>query len=300
MRILVAGSITTFLAISLACSGDSSSSSTSSSRFGEATLAGGFTPDPHTASVIAGGSTSTTDAGWPSSCVGYVETGAPDYVLDLSTMPLARVAACATDDTSLAIKGPDGTWYCDDDTEGTNPVVDLNSPSGTYEVWVGTYSNTTPVSSTLYVTESSGTVCPAPSVDMSGTPVSGTTSLASGFGSEGATVTAGGDTDVDSVPDIPGFCTGNVTESGPTYRVEVAAGASPMRVAACATADTTLLINDGDGEWHCNDDGEEANPVVSLSAPVAGTYDIWVGTYGGGTSSAELKFTETMSGNMCN
>ena len=46
--------------------------------------------------------------------------------------------------------------------------------------------------------------------------------------------------------------------------------------------DTTLLINDGAGNWHCNDDsapGSNLNPLVDLANAPAGQYDVWIGSY---------------------
>jgi hypothetical protein len=51
-------------------------------------------------------------------------------------------------------------------------------------------------------------------------------------------------------------------------------------------ADATLLINDPQGRWRCNDDhpeiegwGNERMPSIDFNSPVTGRYDIWVGTY---------------------
>ncbi|MFT6821899.1 MAG: hypothetical protein ACJATT_005733, partial [Myxococcota bacterium] len=74
-----------------------------------------------------------------------------------------------------------------------------------------------------------------------------------------------------------------------------------LRVASCADSDTTLVINDGSGTWHCNDDEEGSNPVVSVNGPTAGTWDVWVGTYSsGGGSAATLRVSEGISGRLCN
>jgi hypothetical protein len=46
--------------------------------------------------------------------------------------------------------------------------------------------------------------------------------------------------------------------------------------------DTTLVINDPNGRWICNDDFGEStgtNPGISFSTPDDGKYDIWVGVY---------------------
>jgi len=43
--------------------------------------------------------------------------------------------------------------------------------------------------------------------------------------------------------------------------------------------DATLVINDGQGNWHCNDDASGLNPVVDLANAPPGQYDIWIGSY---------------------
>jgi len=43
----------------------------------------------------------------------------------------------------------------------------------------------------------------------------------------------------------------------------------------------TLVIKDGAGNWHCGDDRVGSpNPMVNLSSPPGGQYDIWVGRSG--------------------
>jgi hypothetical protein len=45
--------------------------------------------------------------------------------------------------------------------------------------------------------------------------------------------------------------------------------------------DTTLLVNDGSGNWHCNDDSANGNlnPLVDIANAPAGQYDVWIGSY---------------------
>ncbi|HJL49370.1 MAG TPA: hypothetical protein RMG45_26165, partial [Polyangiaceae bacterium LLY-WYZ-15_(1-7)] len=42
-------------------------------------------------------------------------------------------------DTTLVVRKPDGTFVCDDDSEGMNPMVTGSFPPGQYRVWVGSY-----------------------------------------------------------------------------------------------------------------------------------------------------------------
>ena len=59
-----------------------------------------------------------------------------------------------------------------------------------------------------------------------------------------------------------------------------------------ADDDTVLLVNAPDGSWYFNDDSVGLNPAITFDDPMSGRYDIWVGTYGGGSSSATLAITE--------
>ena len=46
----------------------------------------------------------------------------------------------STDDLTLAVNLPDGTWECNDDAEGLNPGLGFDSPmQGLYNVWVGSF-----------------------------------------------------------------------------------------------------------------------------------------------------------------
>ena len=59
-----------------------------------------------------------------------------------------------------------------------------------------------------------------------------------------------------------------------------------------SNADTTLIINDPNGNWWCDDDsGDGLDPLLSF-VPMSGQYDIWVGSYSGSYSDAELNISE--------
>src|SRR5690606_35132525 len=98
-----------------------------------------FTPDPHTANGAAGGGTdaSTLDP----NCRGWVASR-PDHLLVTSgDFANLRVMARSEQDTTLVIRMPDGTYRCNDDSEGgVNPLVEGAFPAGTYAIFVGTYS----------------------------------------------------------------------------------------------------------------------------------------------------------------
>lgn len=122
-------------------------------NYGELELSAGFTPDPQVVSLSAGGTISAQRAG--SGCRGFI-TNAPDVRLhyDAGSYPLI-ISVDAGSDTTLVVNGPDGSFYCDDDSgEGTNPSVRLNNPqSGRYEIWVGTYASGRTQPARLHISE---------------------------------------------------------------------------------------------------------------------------------------------------
>ncbi|MDG4650484.1 trypsin-like serine protease [Roseibacterium sp. SDUM158017] len=76
-----------------------------------------------------------------------------------------------------------------------------------------------------------------------------------------------------------GACAGYFAEA-PDFRIVFTDGEGlPLSFYVEAREDTVLLVNAPDGAWHCNDDASGLNPAVSFETPLAGQYDIWVGTY---------------------
>lgn len=69
-------------------------------------------------------------------------------------------------------------------------------------------------------------------------------------------------------------CDGWVAEA-PDFRFRYAPGDAPLTVSVRSEGETTLLINDPGGRWHCADTGE--TPSLTFEAPQAGLYDVWVG-----------------------
>ena len=108
--------------------------------YGSVGLTSGFTPDPYTVNLQAGGNINASSL--PGACRGMI-ANAPDFELTYrsGSLPLA-IRAYSNVDTTLVVNGPDGRWYCDDDSLGNaNPQVYFSSPmSGVYDIWVGTYA----------------------------------------------------------------------------------------------------------------------------------------------------------------
>jgi hypothetical protein len=122
-------------------------------NYGEASLNPGFMPDPYAVSIVAGGSIDASN--WDASCTGMVSS-APDFRLHYGSGGYQLFAGVtSSSDTTLVINGPDGSWFCNDDYDGSDPFVGGENPmAGQYDIWVGTYGGGT-AEATLYITEAS-------------------------------------------------------------------------------------------------------------------------------------------------
>jgi hypothetical protein len=276
-----------------------------SGAFGQVTLNAGFTPDPHSVTLTAGG---TVDASSVSdTCVGHIASRADYSVRYRQAGELPLIFSATSDaDTTLAIRAPDGRWYCDDDGGGSlNPVVRFDSPrNGRYQVWVGTYGEEA-APAVLHVSEignvstgDGGDAGGAGVPDFSLDPAYGSISLVSGFTPDPHTVAiqAGGELDASA---LGGSCRGWVARA-PDYRVNWTAGTGqlPLVFSATSDSDTVLVINDAQGNWVCDDDGgnEGFNPAITFTNPPSGQYDVWVGTYAqGGLQASVLSVSELYS-----
>ncbi len=109
--------------------------------FDTVNLEAGFTPDPTTRTVAAGGS----DAFTLGTCSGFITNSAPDIDLNWtggeSTLTIS--AASATD-IILIVYTPDGRWLCDDDSAGNlnAKLTFRNAAAGNYNIWIGTAAAT--------------------------------------------------------------------------------------------------------------------------------------------------------------
>lgn len=111
-------------------------------NYGEVQLSAGAFPDPHVLDLDAGGYVDMQ--GRLQSCPGFI-TENPDYrvVFESGDGDAPLIFSVNADaNTTLVINGPDGRWYCDDDSgvRGDNPMLMFEAPpGGQYDVWVGLY-----------------------------------------------------------------------------------------------------------------------------------------------------------------
>lgn len=116
----------------------------------EISLSAGFVPDPVYVDVYSGGSNEAYNIS--QSCVGTIADSPDVNVYFESYGGRLAFSVYSEGDTSLVINGPDGRYYCNDDTNGLNPVLIWgNAPSGTYNIWIGAVGAGAPA--TLVITE---------------------------------------------------------------------------------------------------------------------------------------------------
>ena len=149
------------------------------------------------------------------------------------------------------------------------------------------------------ITAVAGLLClstPISAQNIGAEPLYGTASLAAGFMPDPHVVelAAGG---ADSVGHLGDDCVGFIASGQPYYDLNYEADSAQLGFFVEATMDTTLVINDPAGNWHCNDDAAAlgaTNPGILFGSPLSGNYNIWVGSYSddGVGDSAKLVITE--------
>lgn len=131
------------------------------------------------------------------------------------------------------------------------------------------------------------------SMNYSDSPTYGSHDLEAGFNPDPYVVyvTSGGEVDVNG--DIGSGCYGYAAESPDFTLYWDGWGELGFLFYADDGSDTTLIINDSNGDWHCSDDYDGLNPGVVFNDADSGTYDIWIGSYSYGEYvSGELLITE--------
>lgn len=119
------------------------------------------------------------------------------------------------------------------------------------------------------------------SLDWTLPPTYGSESLISGFTPDPYThsITSGGSVNVSQL-NLGSNCVGYAARA-PDFSVHYTAGSfTRLRFFFVGGGDTTLIVNDPQTNWRCDDDsGGNLNPMVTFNNPRSGRYDIWVGSY---------------------
>lgn len=102
-------------------------------------------PDPLIVTLLSGGEVDAGSLNLGSDCRGNVYPSADVSVSLESRQTMLRVyftAESIGEDTTLLVRAPDGSFFCNDDFDGSNPMVEIaNAAPGEYRVWVGTYGS---------------------------------------------------------------------------------------------------------------------------------------------------------------
>ena len=87
--------------------------------------------------ALAGGAVDASRHG--GDCRGHVGL-VPHFRVSLVDARPVRFMAQGAQDLTLVVRGPSGQWWCNDDSDGLNPMVELAGHSpGVYSFYVGTY-----------------------------------------------------------------------------------------------------------------------------------------------------------------
>lgn len=122
-------------------------------NFGTHQVNAGFMPDPRSFTVTSGGNLNVASMGLGSGCTGFA-TARPDLIVNYSGGSFLRFFARASGDTALVINGADGSWRCNDDAVGTNPMVSIENPArGQYDVWLSSYTSGENIRGQVFITE---------------------------------------------------------------------------------------------------------------------------------------------------
>ena len=256
--------------------------------FGQVQLRAGFTPDPHSVTVSAGGEIDSTRAS--ADCTAGYITSRPQFSLRYTPdgRPL-YIGATSDVDSTIVVRTPNGQWICNDDSDGSlNPLATVTEPRrGRYQIWVGRFGTQSELSpAVLHISEIAAATEEASggTPDFSLDPAYGAIELTAGFTPDphAQEIAAGGNLQASVVGEN---CAGWIAQA-PDYRVTWTAGSGqlPLVFSVNSEADTTLVINDAQGNWVCDDDSGNGplNPSISFQNAPSGQYDVWVGTYAEG------------------
>lgn len=272
--------------------------------FAVVNLTAGFDLDPYILRVVGGGEVVAADVA--EGCAGYI-SAEPSVIFNWrGEADLLRIYTYTNDDPTLLVVGPNDTVFCNDDI---NPVVldaavEIENPvEGAYAVYVGAYAEGTQAQGFLAFTELPYDIAATdlspllerraldPILDTPRLPISalnaspfglyGDDALAAGFGTVEIVAAAGGS--------IPAFnfelgspeCTGFINVV-PTYTFTLEGETAALRFVFNGEDDTTLIVEQPDGTFACNDDTDGANnlnPTLDIDGPAAGAYRVFVGSY---------------------
>ncbi len=274
---------------------------TAEPNFGSVALSAGFPEVSYKVNIISGGTVDVGALNLGPNCRGYAAR-TPDFRLNWSgESQYLRFWFLAEDrekDATMVISTPSGGWRCNDDAYGIqSPMIDLFAPeAGQYDIWIGSYNAGEQIEGRLSISELA--------LDTNRTSTYGRMSLESNFQPDpyAIRVGAGGGIDIARVGVGEG-CTGyasvrpdfSVIWTGASSTGKLRIFFAPYQAEDGSKRDATIVINDPNNAWHCNDDFEgSSNPGIDIANPPEGKYDIWVGSYEAGIGFPGVLFITEM------
>lgn len=250
--------------------------------YGTQVFTPGFAPPQFSIDLVSGGANDVASMQLGDNCLGFAATD-PDFVVELAAdFDRVTILVDSKLDTTLIVNTPNGSWACNDDTNGLNPAVVLrDAAAGPYQIWIGSYEQDASGISTLWITEDVPEVLPTTSTgpDRMQLPTWGEYALSPGFdpANHAKQVMAGGRNLVTDFITAEG-CEGYVAEAA-DFSFTLNEAFEEIWFSAHSPANITMLLNAADGEWHCRDDYLGTDPSIGFSGAAAGRYDIWIGSY---------------------
>jgi len=109
-------------------------------------------------------------------------------------------------------------------------------------------------------------------------PLYGTYSLTGGFSPDPMAIDleAGG---MEEAGPLGPDCAGFINAENPDVALDFSHATKPLRLYVISGADTSLAVHQPNGQWRCNDDANDVNPLVTIAKPAPGRYGIWVGVH---------------------
>jgi hypothetical protein len=234
----------------------------------------------------------------PNACAGHVGIDAPDAIVTLGQREeMISLFATSQTDLVMAVRTPEGQWYCNDDSFGLNPAVQVYGASaGDYLVYVGAYSQGAAGRYVLMAAMGEPNWEGLPDAGQPGrpNPLAEPSVGRVGFGPATAIDPRVIFDIAPSQTEARGLgegCVGFITPAQPDLVVSAEPRLPQLMVYMVAENDGVLLVVGPDGTIHCNDDFDGLNPGVMIPNPMAGDYAVFAGTYGGQGGIATLGVT---------
>ena len=245
--------------------------------YGETELEAGFLPDPAIALLRAGGITDAREI--IEGCVGYITSEQPDWRVIYNADDDSKLGfyAESEEDTTLIIFTPEGEWRCNDDLNTyseANPGIEFsNAKSGTYNIWAGTYSESSSDALTkLSISE----------ISPPWEPLYGWVDLEEDFRPSPLEmeVKTFASRNANS---LSTSCNGFIHQSRAHLGIKYfRPNHKPLSFFGASNIDLTLAVETPSKQIICNDDFSEemgSSPGIIIANPEEGIYRLWLGAY---------------------